>query len=73
MNEIVLIVVAHSDDSRFQWRYTILVKKEAVYVVSMTDGVGARDNVDTDQIKHEKHRLIWPVRSGISVGRVLHS
>ena len=57
MNEIVLIVVAHSDDETISMAGTIVKhvqKGDKVYVVSMTDGVGARDNVDTDQIRHRK-------------------
>ncbi len=57
MSEVVLVVVAHSDDESISMAGTIakhIKKGDKVYVVSMTDGVGARDNADTNQIKQRK-------------------
>ena len=51
------MVVAHSDDETISMAGTItkhIKKGDEVYVVSMTDGVGARDGADTDQIKHRR-------------------
>ena len=58
MSEVVLVVVAHSDDESISMAGTIakhIKKGDKVYVVSMTDGVGARDNADTNQIKQRKN------------------
>jgi LmbE family N-acetylglucosaminyl deacetylase len=57
MSEIVLVVVAHSDDESISMAGTIVKhinKGDKVFVVSMTDGVGARDNADIDQKKQRK-------------------
>ena len=57
MSEVVLVVVAHSDDETISMGGTIakhISKGDKVFVVSMTDGVGARDNADIDKIKHRK-------------------
>lgn len=57
MSEVVLVVVAHSDDESISMAGTIakhIKKGDKVYVVSMTDGVGARHDADTDQIKHRR-------------------
>ena len=46
MNEVVLVVVAHSDDESISMAGTILKhveKGDKVIVVSMTDGISARD------------------------------
>ena len=51
MNDIVLIVVAHSDDEAISMGGTIkkhVEKGDSVYVVSMTDGVGAREEKIND-------------------------
>ena len=58
MSEIVLIVVAHSDDESISMAGAILKhvnKGDKVYVVSMTDGVGARDNVDELEVIKRKN------------------
>ena len=58
MSETVLVVVAHSDDECISMAGTIrkhVKKGDKVYVVSMTDGVGARDNVDESEIIKRKH------------------
>ena len=52
MTEMVLVVVAHSDDESISMAGTItrhVSRGEKVIVVSMTDGVGSRD--DTNQSK----------------------
>lgn len=58
MNEKVLVVVAHSDDEAIAMAGTIrkhVDKGDTVYVISMTDGVGARTNVaDDDVLKRKK-------------------
>lgn len=57
MSEVVLVVVAHSDDKSISMAGTIvkhISKGDKVFVVSMTDGVGAYDNVNIDMIKHRK-------------------
>ena len=57
MSEKVLVVVAHSDDESISMAGTIvkhISKGDNVFVVSMTDGVGARDNADKDQITNRK-------------------
>lgn len=57
MSEVVLVVVAHSDDESISMAGTIvkhISKGDKVFVVSMTDGVGAYDNVNIDMIKHRK-------------------
>jgi len=53
MSEIVLVVVAHSDDESISMAGTIrkhVEKGDKVFVISMTDGVGARDNVEKSEI-----------------------
>jgi len=57
MSEVVLVVVAHSDDESISMAGTIVkhvLKGDKVFVVSMTDGVGARDNADIDERKRRK-------------------
>ena len=57
MSEVVLVVVAHSDDESISMAGTIvkhISKGDKVFVVSMTDGIGARDNADKDDIDHRK-------------------
>jgi len=47
MGEVVLIVVAHSDDEAISMAGTIrkhVKKGDKVYIISMTDGVSARDD-----------------------------
>jgi LmbE family N-acetylglucosaminyl deacetylase len=54
MSEVVLVVVAHSDDETISMGGTIakhIKNGDEVYVVSMTDGVGARDDADIEQMK----------------------
>ena len=57
MSEVVLVVVAHSDDETISMGATIfkhVSKGDKVYVISMTDGVSSRDNVHIDDIKNRK-------------------
>ena len=57
MSEVVLVVVAHSDDESISMAGTIakhIKKGDKVYVVSMTDGVGARDDAETDQVRRRE-------------------
>ena len=57
MSEVVLVFVAHSDDESISMAGTIvkhISKGDKVYVVSMTDGVSARDNADIDDIDNRK-------------------
>jgi len=61
MTETVLIVVAHSDDESISMAGTIrkhVSKGDMVYVVSMTDGVGARNAVDGDAVIERKKSSI---------------
>lgn len=57
MNKTVLVVVAHSDDETLSMAGTIrkhIKHGDKVYVVSMTDGVSARENSsDRDVIERE--------------------
>ena len=53
MKEIVLVVVAHPDDESISMGGTIYKhteKGDKVYVISMTDGVSARSNVNKDDV-----------------------
>ena len=66
MSEVVLVVVAHSDDESISMAGTIakhIKKGDKVYVISMTDGVGARNEAKIDHIKGERSRLIWLVKN----------
>lgn len=57
MSEVVLVVVAHSDDESISMAGTIAkhVKKgDKVYVVSMTNGVSSRHYADADQVEHRE-------------------
>jgi LmbE family N-acetylglucosaminyl deacetylase len=57
VSEVVLVVVAHSDDESISMAGTIVKhvnKGDKVFVVSMTDGVGARDHTETDEINERK-------------------
>ena len=57
MSEVVLVVVAHSDDESISMAGTIVKhvsKGDKVFVVSMTDGVSARDNKNIVKIRHRK-------------------
>ena len=57
MTEMVLIVVAHSDDESISMAGTItrhVSRGDKVIVVSMTDGVGARDSVRIDDASIRK-------------------
>lgn len=57
MSEVVLVVVAHSDDESISMAGTIskhVKKGDKVFVVSMTDGVGARGDAEMDPIKERK-------------------
>ena len=58
MGEVVLIVVAHPDDESISMAGTIrkhVKKGDKVCIVSMTDGVGARDDVDRGEIRERKN------------------
>ena len=57
MTEMVLVVVAHSDDESISMAGTItrhVSRGEKVIVVSMTDGVGARDSVQINDASSRK-------------------
>ncbi len=57
MTEIVLVVVAHSDDETISMAGTLIkhvAKGDEVFVVSMTDGVGARDDSNIDDVNRRK-------------------
>jgi len=57
MTEIVLVVVAHSDDESISMAGTItrhISRGDKVIVVSMTDGVGARDSANIDDANSRK-------------------
>lgn len=57
MTEIVLVFVAHSDDETISMAGTIIKhvsQGDTVVVVSMTDGVGARDNTRPEDIVQRK-------------------
>lgn len=57
MTEIVLVVVAHSDDESISMAGTItrhVSRGDKVVVVSMTDGVGARDSAKIDDVNLRK-------------------
>lgn len=59
MGEIVLVVVAHSDDESISMAGTIrkhVNKGDKVYVVSMTNGVGARRGVDVTETEALERR-----------------
>lgn len=57
MTEIVLVIVAHSDDESISMAGTITMhvsRGDKVIVVSMTDGVGARDGSKIDDVTSRK-------------------
>ena len=57
MTEIVLVVVAHSDDETISMAGTIIKhvsQGDKVIVVSMTNGVGARDITNIDDVNRRK-------------------
>ena len=57
MSEVVLIVVAHSDDETISMAGTIVKhvsKGDKVFVISMTDGVSARDNAVMGDMENRK-------------------
>ena len=57
MGEVVLVIVAHSDDESISMAGTIVKhvsKGDKVFVVSMTDGVSSRANSNIDEIRHRK-------------------
>jgi LmbE family N-acetylglucosaminyl deacetylase len=61
MREVVLVVVAHSDDESISMAGTIVkhIKKgDKVFVISMTDGVGARDDANLNIIKQRKNASV---------------
>ena len=58
MKEVILVVVAHSDDETISMAGTIrkhVNKGDKVYVISMTNGVGSRKDVDEDKIAERKN------------------
>lgn len=57
MTEMVLVVVVHSDDESISMAGTITrhaTRGDKVIVVSMTDGVGARDSANIDDANRRK-------------------
>ena len=61
MSEVVLVVVAHSDDESISMAGTIskhVKKGDKVFVVSMTDGVSARDDANLNEINERKNASI---------------
>ena len=61
MSEVVLVVVAHSDDESISMAGTIskhVKKGDKVFVVSMTNGVGARDDTNLNEINERKNASI---------------
>lgn len=57
MSEVVLVIVAHSDDESISMAGTIVKhvsKGDKVFVVSMTDGVSSRDKKNIVEIRHRK-------------------
>ena len=61
MREVVLVVVAHSDDESISMAGTIskhIKKGDKVFVISMTDGVGARDDANLNIIKQRKNASV---------------
>ena len=61
MSEVVLVVVAHSDDESISMAGTIskhVKKGDKVFVVSMTKGVGARDDANLNEINERKNASI---------------
>ena len=57
MGEVVLVIVAHSDDESISMAGTIVKhvsKGDKVFVVSMTDGISSRANSNIDEIRHRK-------------------
>ena len=66
MGEVVLVIVAHSDDESISMAGTIVKhvsKGDKVCVVSMTDGVSSRANSNIDEIRHRKNHPILPARN----------
>lgn len=61
MNEIVLIIVSHSDDESISMAGTIskhVNKGDKVYAISMTDGVSSRNDIDKNAFKKRKEAAI---------------
>jgi len=61
MREVVLVVVAHSDDESISMAGTIhkhIKKGDKVFVISMTDGVGARDDANLNKINQRKNASV---------------
>jgi LmbE family N-acetylglucosaminyl deacetylase len=61
MREVVLVVVAHSDDESISMAGTIVkhIKKgDKVFVISMTNGVGARDDANLNKINQRKNASV---------------
>ena len=61
MNEIVLIIVSHSDDESISMAGTIskhINKGDKVYAISMTDGVSSRNDIDKNAFKKRKEAAI---------------
>ena len=57
MTEIVLVVVAHSDDESISMAGTItkhVSRGDKVIIVSMTDGVGGRESANIDEVDGRK-------------------
>ena len=61
MREVVLVVVAHSDDESISMAGTIhkhIKKGDKVFVISMTDGVGARVDANLKKINERKNASV---------------
>ena len=61
MREVVLVVVAHSDDESISMAGTIskhIKKGDKVFVISMTNGVGARDDANLNKINQRKNASV---------------
>lgn len=61
MNEIVLIIVSHSDDESISMAGTIskhVKQGDKVFAISMTDGVNSRNNIDKDSVNTRKEASI---------------
>ena len=54
MSRKILIIVAHSDDEAIDGRSIAKhkIKGDVVFVVSMTDGVSARNNLKNKDVKN---------------------
>ena len=61
MKEVILVVVAHSDDETISMAGTIrkhVNKGDKVYVISMTNGVGSRKAVSYTHLTLPTKRIV---------------